>query len=562
MRLFKLTLLLFSCLSLVSCMGGGDGDNTSLRNNVQTIDEVDPEGFWLGYQTIIGVGAYDMRIVIYDGKILGVSEDAGVLFSGTYDMQGSKVLVSDGQVGSDTEYMLYDIYNEGLAFARGIVSTVVDEKDHLSGVFSNENNQEGEIYASYSYLFERGASLSYLTGTYSDGGLNLTVDAAGGMTGTWRGCSMTGTITAPETEKNIYTISYNLSGCAYSGDYTGLGFVSIIGSDAYMSIFADNGSRMDALGFQLSSVPYDFTTERSVTEKTATNVTARELVGGITDIDSDGGDFSGNVYNWRAMTINVYNADFSGASFIKCPINTYTHYLTADDNTKRIDNCDFSNTVFNRSTLKANMDYDPLDVYTIALLYDLSHSYSDVFPIANSDFRYAKFIDSIVEINAYNTDFSHAHFSSSTVYGYAQNSNFTQADFSYTDFEEGNAIYGNDGYSVEFMTCNLKGADFRNAWMNNVQMDFSNMSYANLTDAHYFTRSLTTAYGNAWWTDGSRCAAASVGVCLPKVYDNGLTYDEYLAGKTDLDKDAELIKNSFNEVVNTGKKIVSVVKFW
>ncbi|MCD8491137.1 MAG: hypothetical protein LRY51_04130, partial [Geovibrio sp.] len=42
-----------------------------------------------------------------------------------------------------------------------------------------------------------------------------------------------------------------------------------------------------------------------------------------------------------------------------------------------------------------------------------------------------------------------------------------------------------------------------------------------------------TYLGNAWWADGTRCAVTSITYCLPKVYDNGLTYEEYLSGKDD-----------------------------
>jgi hypothetical protein len=62
--------------------------------------------------------------------------------------------------------------------------------------------------------------------------------------------------------------------------------------------------------------------------------------------------------------------------------------------------------------------------------------------------------------------------------------------------------------------------------------------------------------GNAWWTDGSRCAANSITICLPKLVDNGLTYEEYLDGKTDLEKDIENAQATAEHLAEETKSVV------
>jgi len=110
-------MILIVCLLFASCMDittdAGDDDGN-----------VDASGIWIGSQTIMNVGAYDMKTIVYDGKIPGISEDAGVLYSGTYDISNGSYLISNGHEDSLTSYKLYDICNNGNLFTRGVVTSI------------------------------------------------------------------------------------------------------------------------------------------------------------------------------------------------------------------------------------------------------------------------------------------------------------------------------------------------------------------------------------------------------------------------------------------------------
>jgi uncharacterized protein YjbI with pentapeptide repeats len=587
----KFFFLSIFCLSLFACGGGGSNDTLNADEKF-TIEEVDPEGFWLGYQTIIGVDVYNMRTIIYDGKLLGISEDAGVMFSGTYGMEEKRVLVSDGQEGSDQKYMLYDMYDEGRAFARGIVAVTVEEKNKFSGTFSNETLQEGEIYSNYSALFERGASLDYIDGDYNYAEITMSISPEGAMSGTWRGCALEGTIAVPEADKNVYTINYTLDACAYSGEYSGLGFVNMIDEDAYLVILADGGDRMDGFGFQLSDVPAVFdlsisevragkAAEQSVSQALYTYLSTRGYYDNPTvKIDENGSDKSGSSYSWKDIDMNAYDTDFSNSTFSYGKIflsSTLSHPY-------RIDNSDFSHSTFDSMTIETNASFTPRTDYITNKFEELNLDYGGVFAIAHSDFRYITF-NSSFEIYAYDTDFSHSDMSGSTIFGYCDHCNFTQANLQDVTIEFYSEERSDGTYrstESKFWFSDLVGTDFRNADLTGMTATFSDFSYANFTGATGidgflgWNRIGSSSFSNAWWTDGSRCSAASVSKCLPKVYDNGLTYEEYLDGKTDLDKDAEKLREIYDDVsdtandiiskggdiVNEGVKVVKSLKFW
>lgn len=61
-------------------------------------------------------------------------------------------------------------------------------------------------------------------------------------------------------------------------------------------------------------------------------------------------------------------------------------------------------------------------------------------------------------------------------------------------------------------------------------------------------------FGNAWWFNGDRCLPISVGICVPvpDALNTGLTYEEYINGKDDLDKLEENVKNEVKEIVDDG----------
>ncbi len=245
---FRIFLLLLVGLVLFGCMDSNHNGDTAATN---------PAGIWLGYQEVhdhTSSNVFDMKTIIYDGSFYGISEDANIMYAGTYQMAADQYLVANGSEGSETSYKMYSIYDDGKPFARGITSLAISEQESLHGVFENEALQEGTITSYFSPLYSKGAALSYLTGN---------ADATGTLSGNKDSCTLDGTITVPQSSVNIYAVNYSLSGseCTKSDTYKGLGIIALDEYDkAYFLSLSTNSdeSRMDRIVYYLSENPTAF----------------------------------------------------------------------------------------------------------------------------------------------------------------------------------------------------------------------------------------------------------------------------------------------------------------
>jgi len=81
-----------------------------------------------------------------------------------------------------------------------------------------------------------------------------------------------------------------------------------------------------------------------------------------------------------------------------------------------------------------------------------------------------------------------------------QYADLSGADLSYTDLTE----------------ARMKGVNLRNGDLTNADLRSSDLSYADLSGARLGGALLDNArLDNAYWSDGSRCAEGSIGVCIP-----------------------------------------------
>lgn len=160
-------------------------------------------------------------------------------------MSEGKYLISNGHEDSETTYKLYDMYNNGNAFTRGVVAVDVTEKTSFTGSFSNENQQEGEVFSYYSSLYDKSSSIGYIDGSWSNNVLNLTIGMDGVVNGVLNSCDITGTVAIPDADKNLYNFDYTLSNCANSGEYEGFGMISLLDGDPYFTVISGNDNRME-----------------------------------------------------------------------------------------------------------------------------------------------------------------------------------------------------------------------------------------------------------------------------------------------------------------------------
>lgn len=212
---------------LSGCGGGDSGENG-------TAVGVNANGLWSGTQTINGVD-YDISAIVYNQKIYGYSLQGFTMFSGAYTISSDNKLVST--------YKNYDGY--GSYSSDGSLTGTVVEKQTLTGLFSNTLNQTGTISASYNLVFEKPASLDYISGTITNTTQNFSISSSGAVSGTSNGCDILGQVTVPDTKVNIYNVNYTLSNCSYSGNYSGFG--TIIESNGIYQFQSgmSNNTRMD-----------------------------------------------------------------------------------------------------------------------------------------------------------------------------------------------------------------------------------------------------------------------------------------------------------------------------
>lgn len=209
-----------------ACGGGGSSDSTTVTTSLN--------GIWVGTQTIDNV-SYDLSAIAYDGNVVGYSVDAFSMFAGTYTASGTSFNISD---------KLFDGY--GSLVGTGSVTGTFTERVALNGNFTNSLNQTGTMSASYSSMYEKPSSLSYIATTITGTNTNYTVSSQGNITGVSNGCDITGTVSVPNSNVNVYKINYTLSNCSYSGTYNGLGTILVdVNDNAYFMAGTSNSSRMD-----------------------------------------------------------------------------------------------------------------------------------------------------------------------------------------------------------------------------------------------------------------------------------------------------------------------------
>jgi len=259
MKFFNIAMISILVLFFVGC-----NNSSSVESDAEVSQKISPHGIWIGHQHILsenGKGAFDMKTIIYDGKFYGISEDAGMIFSGAYNMSANKYLTADSLQDSDTSYKIYDINNNGKFFANGVTSLSIKEESYFSGTFVNDLYQEGNLESLFSGLYNKASSLEYVKKTLDSDGLKISVDENGLISGVKDECAISGNITVPDKSVNIYSLNFSLLECDESGDYKGLGIVALdSNSSAYFLSFATNSdeSRMDAISYYLDSTPSAF----------------------------------------------------------------------------------------------------------------------------------------------------------------------------------------------------------------------------------------------------------------------------------------------------------------
>lgn len=223
-------------LGVVACGGGGGSEGGS---DSGTAENISANGIWEGTFTEKGVGQFAVSGLLYDGRIIAISQSAEAVYNGTYTIKGNTIS------GTITGYEI-----NGGPFTTTTISGTVTEEESISLSFDTSYGTKGTISLSFNDIYNRGSSLSKVDGmwSYVDGGYDLTITVHDDGT-LWgqdsEGCVVSGAIELLDTAHNLYKVTASLDSCGnLNGSYTG-----------FAALF-DNRTKNDTLKVVVSNNKY------------------------------------------------------------------------------------------------------------------------------------------------------------------------------------------------------------------------------------------------------------------------------------------------------------------
>jgi hypothetical protein len=211
--------ILISSIIFVASCGGGSGGGGDGDDGVAGSLKVDADGFWDGTFTQDSV-TYDLSAVIYDDKFIGISVDAGSLYTGNVAVDGSTMT---GDI---------DILEIGGGFdhTTSVTATVVAGST-IDGTTADAAGTTTFALA-YNDLWDRDPDLATVAGIYLATTGDYTFTMAVAIDGSYFGsdtdfCVYSGTITPFDTTHNYYQLTMTVTDCGAenNGTYAGTTFL-------------------------------------------------------------------------------------------------------------------------------------------------------------------------------------------------------------------------------------------------------------------------------------------------------------------------------------------------
>lgn len=217
---------------VVACKGGGDGDD----GGGGAADAVSANGIWEGTFTEIGVGTFSVTGLIYNGRIIAISDSAGAIYDGTYTVTGNSIS------GNVTAYEI-----NGGPFATATISGTVSEESAISVKFTTSYGSTGSMSLDFASIYNRDSSLSLTQGvwSYTSGAYSLAVaiDGDGSFFGQDSdGCVIGGNIGIIDTGRNLYDVDLLVESCGpLNGNYDGFaGLLDDISTNDTLQVAVSN----------------------------------------------------------------------------------------------------------------------------------------------------------------------------------------------------------------------------------------------------------------------------------------------------------------------------------
>lgn len=217
-----------TALTLAACHVGslapGGGDTNPVK------PEIAAEGLWTGTDSVSLLTV--TGIVDGDGKAVFIRSD-GLEFVGTLGVSGSSVAAGvDGYANYGSGF------SDGTTYGVGTLTGTVTASESLDLTLQFNTSASMAISGTWNLSFltlsTSGATLAKISGSYTDAvtGASVTISATGALsaqsaTSGWSGCVLTGTVSVPDANYDVYDVSYTYASC--TGDWAALNGVTFTG---------------------------------------------------------------------------------------------------------------------------------------------------------------------------------------------------------------------------------------------------------------------------------------------------------------------------------------------
>ena len=374
-----------------------------------------------------------------------------------------------------------------------------------------------------------------------------TIDRSGHISGSKNSCDISGEISVPDENINIYQLEYTLSGatCAdKSGAYSGLGIIALDeNSHPYFLGLSKNSddTRMDGVYLPLDDTPISFT---------------------VAQLDNSVSDFIG-LQNGQKISEKMkafVDLDNWPNLVPEAMANLLNPVLLVDKLIIKNDGTDATNQEIN--SMSDVVDYSTQKPAPVRYGSEFSLEYVD---FTGSDFNGIRFKPVIDDSTNENPE----------IYTELRNMIFDGADMENVRFASNQPIF----YSY-FENTNLQGSNISDVnWapFNYPEQDFDRQYVP------YYERPFTAIdqydysandFSGAWWEDCHRCGIdiglMPTGRCTFNLLDSGLTYEEWKSGKWEAEKIVERIEAGVEDLADdgvaflkdTGSDVVNAVASW
>jgi hypothetical protein len=175
-----------------------------------------PTGVWEGTFTELG-SSFNVAAIVQGDQIRLISDSLIEASAGTISVSG----------GSFTASMTDYTFGEPNGETTSLTGTFT-AGSAMSGIFNVSDGTSGTFSLTYDTVTDKGSSLALTAGSWTGGGLTLTVDNTGAISGTdTSSCIYQGTVSIIDAAVNIYGLSTTVSNCGTAnGTYNGYAVIS------------------------------------------------------------------------------------------------------------------------------------------------------------------------------------------------------------------------------------------------------------------------------------------------------------------------------------------------